>query len=176
MKKVHDTTTFLLVTLPDIHRFKKIFTDRLSNKPFLIWLFATLPHLKYVATLPCNLSLIACFLTSHMRGVVRLLTTLLQICYRIFQWKKFLKRLRFDRIMATSVWPRFFWPNLYVKPACMSRRARCHRKNIVCCSPPVGWHCTPTIWWRQNFSLLAWMYEFTMRWIPARFLPEILWW
>jgi len=39
------------------------FTDRLSNKPFLIWSLATPPHVKYVATLPCNLSLIACFLT-----------------------------------------------------------------------------------------------------------------
>ena len=33
----------------------------LSNKPFLIWLLTTPPHLKYVATLPCNLSLMACF-------------------------------------------------------------------------------------------------------------------
>jgi len=52
---------FLLVTLPNIHRFKKNFTSRLSNKPFLIWLLTTQPHLKYVATLPCNLSLMACF-------------------------------------------------------------------------------------------------------------------
>jgi len=35
-------------------------TDSLINF-FLIWLFTTLPHLKYVATLPCNLSLMACF-------------------------------------------------------------------------------------------------------------------
>jgi len=28
---------------------------------FLIWLLTTPPHLKYVATLPCNLSLMACF-------------------------------------------------------------------------------------------------------------------
>jgi len=34
-------------TLPNIHRFKKV-TDRLSNKPFLIWLLTTPPHLKYV--------------------------------------------------------------------------------------------------------------------------------
>jgi len=32
------------------------------NKPFLIRLLTTPPGLKYVATLPCNLSLIACFL------------------------------------------------------------------------------------------------------------------
>ena len=49
MKKVHETTTFLLVTLPNIHRFN----DRLSNKPVLI-LLTTLKHLQYVATLPCK--------------------------------------------------------------------------------------------------------------------------
>ena len=37
------------------------FTHRLSNKHFLIWLLTTPPHLKYVATLPCNLLLMACF-------------------------------------------------------------------------------------------------------------------
>jgi len=58
---VHETTTLLLVTLPNIHRLKKFFTRTLSNKPFLIWLLTTPPHLKYVATLPCNLSLTARF-------------------------------------------------------------------------------------------------------------------
>jgi len=57
---VHETTTFLLVTLPNINKFKKI-TQSLSSNPFLIWLLTTPPHLKYVATLPCNLSLMACF-------------------------------------------------------------------------------------------------------------------
>ena len=52
-EKVHETITFLLVTLPNIHRLKK-FTHRLSNKPLLIWLLTTPLHLKYVATLPCN--------------------------------------------------------------------------------------------------------------------------
>jgi len=57
----------LLVTLPNV------FTDRLSNKPFLIWLLTTAPHLKYIATLLCNLSLIASFLTwmSHQGSVER---------------------------------------------------------------------------------------------------------
>jgi len=32
----------------------KKFTDRLSNKPLLIWLLTAPPHLKYVATLSCN--------------------------------------------------------------------------------------------------------------------------
>jgi len=37
------------------------FTLGLSNKPFLIWLLTAPPHIKYVATLLCNLSLMACF-------------------------------------------------------------------------------------------------------------------
>ena len=37
------------------------FTHRLSNKTYLIRLLTTPPHLRYVATLPCNLSLMACF-------------------------------------------------------------------------------------------------------------------
>ena len=57
----HETITFLLVTLPNIQRFKKNFTHRLNNKPFLICLLTTPTHLKYVATLPCNFSLMACF-------------------------------------------------------------------------------------------------------------------
>jgi len=59
--QVHETITFLLVTLPNIHRFLIFFTLRLSNKLFLIYLLTTPPHLKNVATLPCNLSLMACF-------------------------------------------------------------------------------------------------------------------
>ena len=57
---MHETTTLLFVTLPRIYRFKKS-TDRLNNEPFLIWLLTTRPHLKYVVTLPCHLSLLACF-------------------------------------------------------------------------------------------------------------------
>ena len=52
---------FLLVILPNIYRFKFFFTDRLSNKRFLIWLLTTPPYFKYVATLPCNLTFMACF-------------------------------------------------------------------------------------------------------------------
>ena len=38
-----------------------LFTHRLRNKPFLIWLLTTSLHLKYAAALPCNLSLRASF-------------------------------------------------------------------------------------------------------------------
>jgi len=85
----------LLVTLPDVHRFQKnLFTDRLGSKPLIIWLLTTPSHLKYVSTLPCNLSLITCLMTlmfhkvvwQHMQRVLGfLITTLLQICHRIFQ-------------------------------------------------------------------------------------------
>jgi len=61
MQKGHETIAFLLVTLPNIHRLQKNFSHRLSNELFLIWLLTTPPHLKYAATLPCNLSLMACF-------------------------------------------------------------------------------------------------------------------
>ena len=47
----------------------------------------------------------------HMQGVVRLLiTTLLQIYYSIFQRKHFENPLRFERIMAMRLLPRFYGP------------------------------------------------------------------
>jgi len=62
------TATLLFVTLPNIRGFKKKLTQTISNKPFLIWLglLTTPPHLKYVVTLPCNLSLIACFADANV--------------------------------------------------------------------------------------------------------------
>jgi len=48
-EKVHETITFLLLTLANIHRLKKIHRESQT----------TPPHLKYAATPPCNLSLIA---------------------------------------------------------------------------------------------------------------------
>ena len=60
---MHETTPLLLVTLPNIHRFNFFHshTKLYRPKPFLIWLLTTPPRLKYVPTLPCNLSLMACF-------------------------------------------------------------------------------------------------------------------
>ena len=49
-----------------------------------------------------------------MQGAVGLLIAVyLQIYQGISQLKKFLNRLRFDRIMVMSLWPRFFWLTLY---------------------------------------------------------------
>ena len=102
---MHETTTLLLVTLPNIHRFKKSF-HTLSNKPFLIWLLTTPPHLKYVATLPCNLLLTACFADINVsQGSVATYGR----CSGIFNTKEsssqfFLnRRLRFDGIMVMSL-------------------------------------------------------------------------
>ena len=103
---------------PNIHWLKKL-ADIFSNKPVLVWLLTTPPDFKYVATLPCNLSLIACFLTlmfhkvvwQHMQGMVGFLVTrLLQIYQGILQWKHFVNRLTFDRTMAMSLWPHLFGP------------------------------------------------------------------
>ena len=113
---MHETTTLLLVTLPNIHPLKK-FTDRLGNKPFLIWLLTTPSHLKYVTTLPCNLSLMTCFADVDVsQGSVATyarcggslknihLTTNLP---GNFAAKNIFNRFRFDRIMVMSLWPHF---------------------------------------------------------------------
>ena len=55
----------------------KKFSLTLSTKPSLIWLWTTPSHLKYVATLSCNLLLMACFadtqfLTADIKKIFRL--------------------------------------------------------------------------------------------------------
>jgi len=120
--KVYETITFLLVTLPNIHRFKK-FTLRLNNKPFLIWLLTTRPHLKYTATLSCNLSLMACFADIN---VSQSSVATYARCGGIFNpfncnylprnlpGKNFLNRLRFDRNIVLSLWPCFLAHPVYL--------------------------------------------------------------
>jgi len=54
----HAVTCNLCQVFTDFNNF---FSHTLSNKPFLICLLTTPPYLKYVAILPCNLSLMACF-------------------------------------------------------------------------------------------------------------------
>ena len=116
MQKGHETIAFLLVTLPNIHRLQKNFSHRLSNEPILIWLLTTPPHLKYAATLLCNLSLMACFADINVsQGCVATyarcggifdihLTTTLQ---RNLLVKNLAYRLTFYRIMVMSLWPVF---------------------------------------------------------------------
>jgi len=50
---------FLPVTSSNVHRFKKkFFTSKFNNKSVVKWLLNSPPHVKHVATLPCDLSLI----------------------------------------------------------------------------------------------------------------------
>ena len=123
--KVHETTTLLLVTVPNTHRFKK-FTHTLSNKPFLNWLLKTPPHVKYAATLPCNLSLMACFadinvsqgsLATYVRcGEILDISLTANLLKNLPV--KFFNRSRVDRIMVMSLWPRCFGPPcIYSTPA-----------------------------------------------------------
>jgi len=117
-KKMHETITFFKVLACNFAKHSPMlifFTHRLSNKPFLIWLLTTPPHLKYVATLPCNLLLMACFgefnvsqgsVATYARcgGIFNVLLTAnlpRNLPVTIFYW------LRFDRIMVMSLWPRF---------------------------------------------------------------------
>ena len=70
---------------------------------------------KYVAKLPCNLSLIACFVTLVLQGSVAtyvglLITSSLQIYKESSSEEKLESRLRFDRIMAMSFWSHDFGP------------------------------------------------------------------
>ena len=111
--KVHETTTLLLVTVPHIHRFFHSPTQQQTF--FLIWLLTTPSHLKYAATLRCNLSLMVCFADINVsQGSVATYAR----CGGIFNIHltanlprnlpvKKINRFRFGRIVATSLWPRF---------------------------------------------------------------------
>ena len=86
------------------------FTSKLSNKPVLISLLTTPPHIQYVATLPCTLSLMACFADINIsRGSVATYAR----CGGIFNNRSTTNlprnlRLRFERILVMSLWPNFF--------------------------------------------------------------------
>jgi len=93
----------------------KFFTHRLRNKPFLISLLTTPPHLKYVAALPCNLSLLGCLADINVSqgggaacakygGIFDINSTANLPRNRAVK-KNFLNRLRIDRIMVmTELW------------------------------------------------------------------------
>jgi len=94
---------FMPVTSPNVYRFKNCFTAKLSNKSLVKWLLNNPPHLKHVATLPYDLSLITIHASdfhhfsdidvSQGRAATRLRyggivnDILLHIYYSICQWK-----------------------------------------------------------------------------------------
>jgi len=166
---VHEKATLLLVTLPNIHRLI-FFTDWLSNKPFLYWLLRTPPHLKYVATLPSNLSLMACFVDINIsQGSVATYAK----CGGIFNIHRtanllrnlaifFLNRLRFGRIMVMSLRPRFsahpvYSPNLATCDYCLLGYQIWRNTSVDWDFPPTMSSSTwQKSYWRngQNFSIL----------------------
>ena len=78
---------------------------------FLIRLLSTPPHLKYVATLPCNVSF---HKVTYARCGGNYSNQFTANLPRNLLVKKIVNRLRFDRIVAMSLWPHF-WPTLYNK-------------------------------------------------------------
>jgi len=54
-----------LLSLPNIHRLKNPLSNNSNNSAL-----TTPPHLQYVAMLPCNLSLTACFADINVSNVV----------------------------------------------------------------------------------------------------------
>ena len=114
-RKVHETTTLLLVTLPGIHRFEFFFTHTLSNKPFLN-LVINNPTTPQICALPCNLSLMACFadinvsqgsVATYARCGEMFNIHLAANLLRNLSVKKNVNRLKFDRIVVKSLWLRF---------------------------------------------------------------------
>jgi len=49
---------FLRVTSPNVHSFEKLYHSKLNNKSVVKRSLNSPPHLKHVATLPCDLLLI----------------------------------------------------------------------------------------------------------------------
>ena len=108
----------------------------LSNLSRLIWLLTTPQHLKYVATLPCNLSLMACFgdtnvsqgsVATYARcgGIfnIHLTANLL----RNLPARTFFNRSTFYRIMVTAP---LLWPTLYVRLGQQTEQLRAAAMHI----------------------------------------------
>ena len=125
---MHETITFLLVTLPNIYRLNNV-ADRLSNKPFLLWLLTTPLQLKHVATLPCSLPLMAGFADINVsRGSVATNAKCGGI-FNIYLTTSLPRNLP----VAMSLWLHFFGPPC---------RSNTHTRLMALCpGPSVLWRC-----------------------------------
>jgi len=110
--------------------FKSFFTGRLSNKLAKIWLLKISPHLKRVATLPCDLSLIKTLVwecrlfldTAVLQGSVAMRIRCDQIFNNGFianflgnlSAENFENRLRFDEVTCMSWCLPFSWDTSHV--------------------------------------------------------------
>jgi len=102
----------------------------------------------------------------HMHGVVRfLVTSFLQIYPGIFQWKFYFSwnRLRFDRIMAMSLWPHFFGPpcisesrffETFPSDVC-SHLIKVSRRCSGCSSCPLCWSGRYNLRWGCLIRILT---------------------
>jgi len=131
---VHETTTLLLVTLPNIQKI----TYTLSNKPVLIWLLRTPSHLQYATTLPCNLSLMAYFADINVsRGSAAIYTRRgwifnIHLTANLLESfsEKNLNQLRFDKIMVMRLWPCFLAHTVVcTESSSSSSRVHCSTKK-----------------------------------------------
>jgi len=112
---VHETTTFLHVTLPNIHRFKKNFFNDGPLLTFLNLLINNPQHLEYVATLPCIIVNRLFPNINVSQGCVATYASSGGIFNNHFSAnlpgnllvKKLVNRLRYDRIIAVSLWSHF---------------------------------------------------------------------
>jgi len=152
------------VTFPNIHLFY-FFSITDSNKLFFIWLLTTPPHLKYLGTLPCNLSLMVCFAdisvspdsvaTYARRGWIFDMHLTTNLPRNLPLNKNFLNRLRIDRIMVMSQWP-LFWPTLYCTrypiPVVTTVIHLLIRKSAGFWS---GGQCPLAAWGEENFENLT---------------------
>jgi len=85
---------FTTVILSNLNRFRNIFTGRFLGKSALKWILKIPPHRAYVAHAKCG-GIFNIHLTANLPRNLPVI---------------FLNRLRFDRIMVMSLWPRFFRP------------------------------------------------------------------
>jgi len=111
-------------------------------KPFLIWLLTASPLLKYVAKLPCNLSLIACFATLVLQGSVATYVRLLITSYSKFTEKssiekKLESRYRFNRTSGSALGPGFVYRKVTTS-AKLTQRSCCLRQRLSAAGPSLG--------------------------------------
>ena len=117
---VHETTTFLLVTLPNIHRF--FFTGKVNNKPFLNLVInnLTTPQICSYTTLQFFVNRLFSDVCVSQSSVATcayvgfLINDLLQIYKGIFQWKKSGVQVSQNCLVhcfvLMSLWPHIFGP------------------------------------------------------------------
>ena len=138
----------MTIILSNLSRFTKVFTGRFLVKFAVKCILKIPPHLAYVATLPCETLMSAKqAINDKLQGSVAAYLR----CGGIFNMhltanltrnlpvKTFVNRLRFDRIMVMSLWPRFlahpvyFWNKIYGNNFCQTALGNCYGLKLPNC-------------------------------------------